>query len=229
MRSLIPSVEILIKPSLLLLQLGRKKLVLQVGALWKWISRSSGGVDTCTGINSDHVRDGVQLGNAFAKSKSVLFPLSPRRAWERRAWACHSQNQSENSETWAFSIHEICRPTGCRTSRWGIIAWIANPRRIGATDLRVALSRRVFCTQHARSCSGVRGGTGNWVRWAREVTRDRRVTGIAFLRGRLRISGLVVENSINETMSVAPPEEINRYAVSLSSLQATTLSIHDLN
>lgn len=58
------------------------------------------------------VHDRVQPRNAFMKSKSVLFPLSRRRARKSEAQIYRSQNQSENSETCIFYICKICTIVG---------------------------------------------------------------------------------------------------------------------
>lgn len=72
-----------------LLFYSEKELALRVDTPRKWISQSLDKVDTRVGTNSK-MRDGESglTGNAFAKSKSGLFPvLAQRRAWEWSASA----------------------------------------------------------------------------------------------------------------------------------------------
>lgn len=170
-------------------------------------------------------------GNAFAKSKSKLFPLSQRAEREskkrervsfrktsrkivKRVRFLHTRDVAADRSPNIALEHRLDH-----TSEEN---WSYRPGACGSlVSCRLYVARALACV--SAFVSRYTKGAGNWVRCARGITRDRRVTGIAFLRGRLRISGLiVVENSINETATALLYDlaRLINYTVSLSLEQA---------
>lgn len=140
---------------------------------------------------------GSARGNAFAKSKSELFPLSPCRTWE---WERSEQNQSENSETFSIFVR-YTGWVGQHVGRYSLAG--LHIRGAGPGVVRATLSCHVTWCRADLAC--VRTHMSNayepqklgQVR-ERGNARSERLTKVAFLRERI-YPWLVSETWLSKT------------------------------